>query len=649
VAVAKMKKVAILVARSSAENVVEELQDHGIFEIRENSLLKEKSSFSSFSHVESHIADLDFVIRYLSPFAKRPESFRERILGGKVEERVSSVERIGTKDFSQIIQKCSLLEENEGKIDSQLSKIEASLSMLSYWKSLDIPLKALQSTESSFITIGSVEEREYEECKQGISCISNTFLKEVTRSNRFVSFLLVSHESSRTQVEHLLESYHFLSVDFGEALGTVSEEIAELSEKKVAFLTQKQEIEQQKRELAEGLRRVKMAHDALLWKKQQKDFFQIASETASTVYVEGWIPSSCQEECRKRLLKRTPYVEIIEIETSKDESPPVMLKNNSFIQPFENVTNLFGSPKYSELDPTAFLAPFFVIYFGFCLTDVGYGMLLFFATLAALTFMPLEKGTRSMVKLFFFGSLSTIIMGVLFGGYLGMTPDQLPFLKNAETGEFIGQVFNPVTELTDKVMPLAYGLGILQLWLAVVLGGINKWKQGKKREALFGSTSLGSIVILSLLYGAFPESSWILSLLSLLGVLLIFGFAPSSGNIFIRFLLGILGVVNELVSWLSNVLSYSRLFALGLATGVIALAFNSIATTISGILPGVLGVPIMLLILLFGHTLNVGLNLLGAFIHSARLQFVEFFGGFFEGGGKTFTPLKRKSKYLFLS
>jgi V/A-type H+-transporting ATPase subunit I len=112
-------------------------------------------------------------------------------------------------------------------------------------------------------------------------------------------------------------------------------------------------------------------------------------------------------------------------------------------------------------------------------------------------------------------------------------------------------------------------------------------------------------------------------------------------------LLGFLGVVNEAISWLSNILSYSRLFSLGLATGVIALAFNSIAVTLGGMMPALLGIPIMILLILFGHTLNIGLNLLGAFVHSGRLQFVEFFGKFLEGGGRKFSPLRRKPVYAF--
>ncbi len=239
-------------------------------------------------------------------------------------------------------------------------------------------------------------------------------------------------------------------------------------------------------------------------------------------------------------------------------------------------------------------------------------------------------------------------MGILFGGYFGMTTDQLSVLKNPETGLFYGQIFDPLNQIL-VVMGFAYILGVFHLWIGVVLSGVNKWRQGNRAEAICASGSLAtSIIFLSIL--PFLSES-LRSSLSWIPFLflppLLWGFG-SGKNMIARMFTGIFGLLNELLSWLSNVLSYSRLFALGLATGVIAMVFNNIANIIGGMLPLPLAIPMWLLIILFGHSLNIGLNLLGAFIHSGRLQFVEFFGKFFDGNGKGFVPLARRGRFAFI-
>ncbi len=645
-----MKKMAILVAQDDTEKILAQLQKHGIFEVSKNVKTESPSVLpKELASTESRLADIDFVIRFLTPFAKQPQSFREKVLGEMVEGNISEVENADAKDFSELIETCSLLEEEENRIHAKQSKLSAFLKLLSYWKRLDIPLQTLRSTHKTQIFLGSVDTKEFPDFSQEIADTEYTYLKAVSHSTRSTFFFLLTHESSVVTVKQTLENYRFTPVDFGKALGTVSEEIREVKQNQESLESRLQEIELQKRELAKNVREIKLAADSLLWKRQKKEAIEISSGTKSTTYITGWVSARDAATLSQELFAITPYVEVFEVEAEEGEVPPVQLKNNAVVKPFESVLNLFGTPAYSEVDPTPFLAPFFAIFFGFCLTDAGYGILMTVTLLIALKVLPTTKQMHQMLVLLLFGGVSTIIMGILFGGYFGMTQEQLPFLVNEATGKFYGQIFDPVKDLMPKIAALAFGLGFLHIILGVILGFVNKIRNKDTVGALLIHFmelvlvgSVAGIVLLPSLSKVFFGTL----LIACAGI--IWGTGPKDSHVFGRIAFGFLELfMGVIVGWVANLLSYSRLFSLGLATGVIALAFNSIASTLGGMMPALIGIPVMILLILFGHSLNIGLNLLGAFVHSGRLQFVEFFGKFLEGGGRKFSPLSRKTTYLY--
>lgn len=644
-----MQKVGIVVARNEAQKVLEKLQKSACFEVSKNTNFSSSALPGSLSKTEAKLADLDFVIRYLASYTQAPQSFREKSLGTKVEGKLTEVESADEKDFSALIETCSVLEEEGNRIRARQSKLEAFAELLSYWEALDVPLEKLRSTEKTNIFLGNVETKEYADFAAEIADTENTYLKEVSHSTRSTFFLLVSHSDSSAQVKHVLENYRFTPVDFGDALGTVSEEIAEIHANEEKNKSRFAEIKAQKKELALQLREVKIAYDALVWKRQKKEALEISSGTTTTTYLTGWVPAKSLKTIKKEIAEVTQYAEVFETEAQEGEAPPVMLKNNAVIKPFENVLGLFGTPAYSEIDPTPFLAPFFAIFFGFCLTDAGYGILMTVTLLIALKVLPTTRDMRQMLVLLLFGGISTIVMGILFGGYFGMTQDQLPFLVNETTGQFYGQVFDPVKDLMPKVAAFAFGLGFLHIVLGVILGFVNKIRNNDTIGAIL--VHFMELVLIASIAGVIllPAFQTIFSVtLAIACAGIIWGTGPKDSNTFGRIAFGILELfMGVIVGWVANLLSYSRLFSLGLATGVIALAFNSIASTLGGMMPALIGIPVMLLLILFGHSLNIGLNVLGAFVHSGRLQFVEFFGKFLEGGGRKFSPLSRETTYLY--
>jgi V/A-type H+-transporting ATPase subunit I len=353
------------------------------------------------------------------------------------------------------------------------------------------------------------------------------------------------------------------------------------------------------------------------------------------------------------------FIRVEEIEPDEGESIPVALENKPFFRPFEIIVNLYGVPRYFEIDPTPFVSIFFAIFFGLCLTDAGYGIILGILTLV---FAFRMKAAKQFLMLIFIGSMFTIIAGALFNGWFGDLPAYLGFgdisLKIAILGD-------PVNSDSGSMnfFRLALALGVVH----VVFGLFIKFFDSLRRKDWGGAFFDGlpwimvivPIVILLLstefavsmqLVSAplFPSSiSRILIWPIIAGALVIIFFAARQEKSWgFRIFMGFLNltIVNGLTSFLGDFLSYIRLMALGLVTAGIGVAINKIAFQFLSI--PVAGIALLVIVLVFGHLFNIGINILGAFVHTLRLQYVEFFPKFYAGGGIPFKALSDEHKYI---
>lgn len=639
-AIAQMTKIGILTLKKDADAILEILQKSGNFEpIRD----AENGDNREISALEAKLADLKFVIDFLSPFSKNPKNFREKMLGEKVESDEKSAEKAAKKDFSEIIAATEDLEAEKNKIAAARAKNREMRATLKNWKNLHFLLADAKKSKFAKFFLGSIEKKDFLDFEAEISENPLFEFRKISTTEKHLFFLLIAHISVADAAAEILARFRFSPADREIFSENAAEKLEILkNENRELFATEKKLFEKS-RNLAENLPEIKLAHDGILWKRDRAIAENGAEKTAATVIFRGFSPTAEISKIKTKIAEKTENAELFELEKSAADAP-VLLKNAKMTRPFRAVLDLFGTPKNDELDPTPFLAPFFAIFFGFCLTDAGYGLLITLSTIFALKFLPLEREMREMTRLLLFGGIATILLGVLFGGYFGMTPEQLPFLVS-ESGKFYGQMWNPIDDLVPTVMGLAYGLGAAHLILGVILKIVNEWRKGNRAFAFW--IGFPEIILIAAI-GGMAVNFALFSKIALVAFLMMIWGLGAGMPLLARPIIGLVKFfMDVLVAWLSNILSYSRLFSLGLATGVIALAFNSIATTIGGMLPIFIGVPVAIFILLFGHTLNLGLNLLGAFVHSARLQFVEFFGKFFEGGGVPFSPLSRVKKYLF--
>lgn len=370
----------------------------------------------------------------------------------------------------------------------------------------------------------------------------------------------------------------------------------------------------------------------LRWKLKTAELCSKTNKTEKFSVFEGWSLANRFNQLKNELQAISNYIIIEKMPFSPEEAPVAL--NNKIAKSFEMVTKLYGMPKPTEVDPTPLLAPFFIVFFGFALSDAGYGAAL---TVIGAVLLYLSKKLEFLKNIGIFSLLmgiSTVIFGYALGTFFGINLSAV-----------IDPQLQPMT-----VLSVCFALGLLQIIFGLGISFVHKLRNGARLIELINESGFWILSLFSFLFliiqDIFKFSFIKLDfLLQFIGVLLIINllshviFSPKKLAGLMKGLGGLYGGVN----FLADTLSYSRLFALGLATGVVAYTVNLVA----GILKEMISVPILseiifLAVLIGGHLFNIAINVLGAFIHSSRLQFVEFFSKFLEGGGRQFNPLKYK-------
>lgn len=413
---------------------------------------------------------------------------------------------------------------------------------------------------------------------------------------------------------------------------------------------------------------------------EQEDLlhYQVASESLSSevdgkvLVITGFFQAK-QEDKIKAFLENEDVAYLIEDPTEED-STPIKLKNGKIARLFEPVGNLFSLPDYFELDVVPFFAPFFAFFFGICLGDLGYGLIIVLLCLFALLKVK-NKSVRNIVKLGLILGICTGIAGFMLNGFFGtniVKADGSAGMPIFESIKNYVTFSNP----NDRTGPMVFAilLGVAQLLLGYILNAYNRCKndgwQGLFQPIGTILIMLGAVALVMVwMYkptdanpfenfkiGPIPLGSWLvaigggtvaglvklMTILVAVGVVLVLLFNNIDKNIFIRPVAGLWEMYNIITGLLSDLLSYIRLFALGLAGGLLGSAFNDIALMLKDVFPG--GIVLTILVMIIGHTLNFLLNAIGSFVHPLRLTFVEFYKAVgFNGGGKPFIPFSNKA------
>ena len=355
--------------------------------------------------------------------------------------------------------------------------------------------------------------------------------------------------------------------------------------------------------------------------------------------LEGWVPDPEQEQVEEFLDEHGIFY--LSSAPEKGDDVPVLLTNNKYSRLFEPIGKLYSLPKYGELDLTPFFAPFFMLFFGFCLGDAGYGLLILIG--ATLIKPRVNEGMKRILTLMQWLGFTTIVLGELFGTFFGIN-----LIEVAAQGRISWLV--PFRELmfnSEKMFYFALVLGGLQIIYGMCIKAANLMMQRGFKYAL---SIIGWIILIVgsiVLYAVRNENNMNMInmlfyiLLGASGILIMFLNNPDK-NLLINFGGGLWDVYSMVTGVMGDLLSYIRLFALGVSSAILGYVFNDLALQMSGDIP-VLSQLIFVVILLIGHGLNIFMASLGAFVHPMRLTFVEFYkNAGFKGGGKSYDPFRRK-------
>jgi len=631
------KKYILAFPKENRHEISTAIANAGSFEIIENSKEKrEENVLQGLQKASYRLATMDFAIDYLLPFIKKVSFFAKLktskiLIGNSV---LSSIEQ------EKIFQTAKRIEKIEKKLDifnKEEKDIQNILAELDKFNGL---LFLPQETDHVFFAIMSAPKTQ-KDALLGLVKESKIFQKTLGGFQAKDVYLI---GGLREEKEKIIAQFKVLK---GEIFSYGFEKIPAQERIKIQAKAEenakaKEALNQELFLMAKEIENFKLYRDILEiekinWEVKNKTLFEGLLD-----YIVFWGYEKETKQLKEKIRSFSKSAHLIEVAPEKGEDLRVILENHNLIKPFQYVTEIFGMPKPGEIDPTPYLAFFFILFFGVCLTDAGYGILLIAFTLPPLLFLKKKLGDTKLIKLMFYGGISTLVMGVLFGSYFGsssQTLQKFPFLYKLK-------MIDPIED-TVLFMGLSFAIGYVQVTFAQVIKIISG-KKGKNKELVFNGLAWSifyvALVIFALAKIKFVQLQTISSIILALsaGFLMV---AESFGQkIFLKPLVGSIKILQGIIGTMSDVLSYSRLVALGLATAVIALIVNQIAFLLGGMVPYV-GWILTVLVLVGGHIFNLGINALGSFIHSGRLQFVEFFPKFLEGGGKRFNPIKPILKY----
>lgn len=398
---------------------------------------------------------------------------------------------------------------------------------------------------------------------------------------------------------------------------------------------------------------LKVLYDYYFIELAKLDALARTAATSKAFVLEAWVTASAAELTQSKIKEAAPSAEIFVSDPQKGDSVPTYIRSNKFVSPFGiNVTAMYGIPKYGELDPNPFVAFFYFLFFGFMLGDAGYGIILSLACFAYLLFRKPVKNSGSFILMFGLCGLSTILWGAIFGGWFSI---ESQYLQGSAIGRFLlnFKLIDPLSGSQALVMfGMALGLGVIQIAAGFFLSGVTKFRANNKLDAIFNDFSwvvilLGFIVLVFDLLGILKTSvAGIVIALTGLAMLIVGGALGKKNPV--KMFIGAFKNVYGGINVFADILSYARLFGLGLTTGVIGMVINKIGALIIDLIPYA-GYAIAAVVLLGGHAFNLLINLLGVYVHNCRLQYVEFFGKFYGGEGRAFAPLGSKTKYVYLT
>lgn len=647
-AITPMAKVLIVGHRSQVPELMEALQQAGVAEIMDAqaaSLARQWPDLLAEGKrprdLEERVSRLEQAIAFLNEYGPEKTSFL-RPLREVTAERYADV--VGGRQALDVLEQVEQSRREMERLSNEREAVLATLETLGPWQSLETPVEQLRQLDSVECLAGLVAERQWESVRADLES-QQAVVQVVGLAGGMRAVLIVCLPESLAEVQKRLRAADFKAVGFEGMNGTVRQLIADHRDRLVGLDAQIAQVRSRIQALTADRLSLQIVYDHynnLLRREQTR---VSVPTTEHTALLEGWVKR--REYPRlERVVAQFDACWVSEIPPAEDDVPPVDIENRKTIKPFEVVTRLYGMPGPTEVDPTAFFAPFFALFFGLCLTDAGYGLVLI--AILGLVVMKM-RGDRKLIWLLIIGSILTVVAGALMGGWFGDGIQQ--FIPGLDRARVALMWFDPLVD-PMKFFILALALGYFQIIFGVTIGFVHALRQRRYVDAVFDHLTWLVMLNSIALFGASkagalpPVVGSIFGWIVLVPAVLIFAGSHREGGWGGRLGMGAYSLFST-IFFLGDVLSYLRLMALGMATAGLGMAVN-VMTKVTMDIPWI-GWVLAPLIFVGGHAFNLLINALGAFVHTLRLQYVEFFPKFLQGGGRDFRPLQMANKYVLVT
>ncbi|NLA72637.1 MAG: V-type ATP synthase subunit I [Clostridiales bacterium] len=650
----KISKIEIITPLSDGQGIVDFIQRTGTVELLkiEKEGLSHVDTSGTLSQFDKYLNAANEANRVLAKYSTKKQSVTD-MLSGRTELSEDDY-KTRTAETDNILAACYDINsavKKQADNKAEIARNQTAYDLLKPWLICDIPTNTTKIGGQS-VFIGAIP-REYD--KETLIEDINKYAPKAQEFEVFILYsdksvtraVILSHNSCEAEIETALRNLNFtrpanptrhLPSEKAERLlneiKRLEKESAEYTEKIKGFANKRDDI--------------KFLIDYLMIRKEKYEAIKDLGMTDNVIVITGYAEQNVALKLKQEL-ENSFFAAISIYEPKEDDDVPVLLKNKAFFSPAENLVGMYSMPAKSDVDPTAFTAFFYYFFFGAMLSDAGYGMLMVIVIALVLKKFNVEPKLRKSLKMFFWCGVSTVIWGTLYGSWFGdiINVVRESFFNLPPTRLYLW--VDPLDNLLG-VMVWCFGFGLVHLFTGYAIKGYALWKS-KDKFGAFSETIPTYVLVLGAapyfggLFVDVPDSLKSIApyFIGVGALLVVLTAGRDSKSIVGKIGGGFYGLYNVLAGYLGDVLSYSRLLALGLSTGVIASVINMLGVMVDNVFARIV---MLVFVFIIGHTANFMINIIGSYVHALRLQFVEFYPKFYEGGGRALKPLEINTQFF---
>ena len=645
-AIAKMNKVMLIAPTDKQNDLLDAIQELQSLEVTsleqakelftKNSIALQEADAEGMNALQQKFEGIHAAITFVEKNQKQP-SLIQKLKTPREQFALSELQKeVQNWDTDALVEHVESIRNTLRKKDDELKELREKEVLLRKWSALDFYPKDIFKHPYTKTKMGTIPQATDNAYLDGLKESELISVHEVYHTREEIGLLVTYPRKAQQAAKEELAKAHFSIVwyAFEEA---PSVELEKNLKAQQAVVDAKKKVLEDLQEEKDLLRKLQLSAE-VTYNELQKEQAKNGLVNGQHVFVlQGWLTTKAVDDVEVQLKEKLGEGEYVflplEISKEEYEEVPTVLENNAFLQPFENLTEMYGLPKYGELDPTPYTAPFYLVFFGMMAADLGYGALLWLGTFIMLKFFHFDKGMNRNLKFFHLLSYPVMIWGIVFGSAFGA---DLPFQPLSLSKDLI------------TIMILSIIFGVIQIMVGLSLGAYSNLKKKAYVDAYtshLGWLAIITGIILYVLGSMVLNISWIATIGSSIAIIaavaIVVVTVLSSENKWGGLASGLYNLYG-ISGYVADVVSYTRLMALAVSGGSIASAFNMLV----GFLPPVARFTAGIFLIVALQGLNIFLSFLGAYVHGLRLQFVEFFGKFYDGGGHALKPFKTYEKYV---